>query len=145
MDSAEDIAEALVTHLNASGDTTSIVFSAEVPEDTIEIERDKATASVYVYPYEETEESRDRADMVEAVRTVQIVVQAPLTATVKRKGCLKWLNEIKALFAELTLNVTGGGEWIWRNNISVSLYDFDAMKTKKQFLSTFNAEFAFYG
>lgn len=148
MDSAEQVAEGIVTLLNANGNALSIAFNAELALEEVEIARVGAGASVHVYPYDETEEALDRGDMVEATRTVSVVVQSPLHDAISRGACLIWLNEIKSLFREHeieTVDEEDDGSWRWQNNETVTLYDFDVMKEKRQFLSIFNAVFFHFG
>jgi len=134
MESSEDIAEGVVAMLN--GLTTSIAFTAEVPLLVPVVDRMVDSATVQVYPFEETETPGDRADMFSATRVVQMLVQAPMSQTITRKTYLTWLNELKEGFRELV--VSG---WRFGGTETVSLYDFDAMKEKQQFMSLLKVTF----
>lgn len=134
MISADDIADGVVTLLN--GITTAIQFTAVNPPTVPEIDREIEDATVQVYPFEETEAPGDRADMLRAERVVAVIVQAPLKTDRTRAHCIAWLNEIKDAFRELEIS-----GYRWDGNTTDSLYDFDALKTKQQFLSVFKAKF----
>ena len=134
MTSADDIADGVVAMLNAL--ETSIAFQAVNPPNVPEIDREVNDATVQVYPFEETEEPTDRGDMVKATRVVSVIVQAPLKTDRARKDCIAWLNELKAAFTEQTIS-----GYRWGGNTTDSLYDFDAMAQKRQFLSVFKATF----
>lgn len=142
MDSAEVIAEGLKDILNAL--STTVAFNAVVPEGVPIVDRAVADATIQVYPYEETEEDFDRGDAFAATRTVQVIVQAPLTGSLTRKTCLAWLNELKEGFREETIAGTTD-TWRFDRSETVSLYDFEAFKEKQQFLSLLKVRFYTFG
>lgn len=134
MISADEIADGVVELLNTL--ETSIAFQADNPPLIAEIEREVDDATVQVYPFDESEQASDRADMLRAVRVVAVVVQAPLRSDRTRANCLAWLNEIKDAFREQTIE-----GYRWRGNESDTLCDYPALKTKSQFVSVFKATF----
>lgn len=138
MTDADQIATELAAWLTTI--TTSVKLTAENPPLVPIIDRIVEGGSILAYPFEEDEEVIDRADSVEAVRTVCVVVQHPIDAKFTRAKGIAWLNEIKAEFPGLYFTFPDGA-WRWRKNRTKTLYDFDALETRFQFLSVFHAEF----
>ncbi len=134
MTSADDIADGIVAMLNTLA--TDISFVAVNPPQIPEIEREVDAATVQVYPYEESEESKTHTDdMVQAVRVVKVIVQCPM-GTLTRAQCLTWLNQLKEGFRNTTVD-----GFKWDKCETETLYDFPAIKTKNQFLSLFSATY----
>jgi hypothetical protein len=138
MTSASDIADGVVTMLNAL--TTDIKFIAVKPDLLPELDRAVDAATVQVYPWEETEQSKTSSDaMLVLTRTVNVLAQCPATGKTLA-DCLAWLNQLKEGFRGSRIS-----GFAWDKNESASLYDFDAMKTKQQFLSIFRATYYSFG
>lgn len=145
MTSAWEIAALLKPTLNAVGSAsgTPVAFKAEGPTLAPDINRSVADSTLQLQPWEEAEESLDRGDMLNATRVVNVICQKPLDNG-GEENCFQWLNEVKEAFRELILDATDG-EWRWTGNETVSLFDSDAAKTKRQFLSVFRATFQNFG
>jgi hypothetical protein len=139
MTGADEIADLLVEVLN--GLATSIAFEAINPAEIPVTDRENSPPQVQVYAYEENEEPADRGDMLRAERAVNVIVSAPMVEGRTKADCLAWLSEIKEGFRELTLTAADGSTWRWSGNQTITLYDFDAIKEKRQFVSLLRAGF----
>lgn len=146
MISAWELAVLLKPTLNAVGsaDNPPVAFQAEGPTLTPDINRSVDVSTLQLQPWEEAEESFDRGDALNATRVVNVICQKPLDDG-GELNCFKWLNGVKEAFRELVLEDANGGEWRWTGNETVSLYDSDAAKQKRQFLSIFRATFQNFG
>ena len=137
MTSADDIADGVVAILNAL--TTDIKFTAVNPPIVPEVDRSVDDATVHVTPYEESEESQTSTDdMMKIVRTVNVLLQCPLT-DYTRAQCLAWLNQIKEGFRGARI-----GRFIWDKNDEQALLVSVALKEKLQFIAQFRATFYDY-
>lgn len=134
MTSADEIADAFCTYLNAQEFSIEVQFAN--PPDLPQLDLIDGEVAGQVYPYEETEETIDRGDGYLATRTVQMVLNGPLTEDMTRKKYLAWLNEIKETFRELVVSTS----WRFASCETVSLYDFEAIK-RNQFLSLLRITF----
>lgn len=144
MTSSWELAELLtatLSTLGGSGDT-AIAFTADGPTLTPSMDRKVAGATLQIQPWGEAEEASDRGDMLAGERTINVVLQAPLDSLAE-STCLQWLNEVKEGFRELSL-VADDGDWRWRRNETVTLYDSDAAKQRRQYISIFRATFYNY-
>lgn len=138
MTTAYEIAGEVATLLNATA--CSVTFKAArtlMPE----LERTDKTATVQVQPWSESEEPADRGDMQNQRREVNVIVQTPLEEGLDEELAMTWLGELKAAFNETRLDLGAGDVWRWDGNETVSLFDTDALKNKRQFLSVFRASF----
>lgn len=139
MKSAWDVADALVDHL--ADESFSIACDVEGPVLVPKLERVTDSATLQVQPWSEEESPADRGDMQNQRRTVNVILQRPIQDGASEEDCLAWLNEVKASFGELTLDLGTGEQWRWGGSETVSLFDTDAAKEKSQFVSVFRATF----
>lgn len=137
MTSSWELAVLLKPVLDAVGSAsgTPVAFAVEGPILVPDINRSVDSSTLQLQPWSEAEEPFDRGDAQNCERVINVICQKPLDDGGELK-CFQWLNEVKAAFGELELD-----DWRWVGNETVSLFDSDAAKLKRQFLSVFRATF----
>lgn len=131
---SNDLADYLVAHLNLLDDPL-IEFQAVNPETVAEASAEVHNFQVFVMPFEESEESIDRADTCREERIVSVVVNGPI-GQVTKSLALQFAEQLR-----LSLRETEFEGYRWQGNETVSIYDADALKTKNQFLHLFRATY----
>jgi hypothetical protein len=132
-------ADYLVTEFNAIADP-AIAFTATNPPEVVDVESERADWAVFVQPFAESEEPQDRGDMSREELQVNVIVHGPLSATLTRAVALTFMKSLRDALRETEFE-----GYRWDGNETVSLFDFDALKTKKQFLSLFRATYFHFG
>jgi hypothetical protein len=131
---SNDLADYIVVHLNLLVDPI-IAFQATNPETIAEASKEVADFQVFVMPFEESEESIDRADTCREERVVSVVVNGPI-GQVTKAIALQFAEELR-----YSLRETEFEGYRWQGNETVSVLDADALKTKGQFLHLFRATY----
>ncbi len=131
---SNDLADYIVAHLNLLDDPL-IEFQAINPETVAEASVEVHNFQVFVMPFEESEESIDRADTCREERVVSIVVNGPI-GQVTKAIALQFAEQLR-----LSLRETEFEGYRWQGNETVSIYDADALKSKNQFLHLFRATY----
>lgn len=136
---ADDLADLVVVELNAIANPP-IKFTAVKPDDFGTIDKETSSFTVFVIPFSESEEAFDRGDACREELVVSVVVNGPVKAPLTRAEASEFVRLLRSTLRETILD-----EVRWSSNETVSLYDFEAMKTKKQFLSLFQATYYRFG
>ncbi len=132
---SDEIADGIVAIFNEI-DEPVINFAAENPPETADVETERGEYLVYAIPYDESETPQDQADMCERLRTVSVAVTGPIDETHTRKLAMQLVEQLR-----LSLQETEIGRYHWDGNETVGLWDSEALKTKRQFLSLFRATY----
>ena len=131
---ADEIADELVTHFNAISDPL-IAFQAIVPDDVEDIEKERTDFVVFVVPTGESEEPFDRGDTCNEERVISVVVSGPIKTVTKRLA-MQFGEQLRR-----SLRETEFQGYRWSGNETTTLIDYNALKTKGQFLSRFDATY----
>lgn len=132
---ADEIADAMVATFQAI-DEPLIGAAVENPPETTDVEAELGGWFVYVIPYDETEAPQDNADMCERLRIVSVAINGPIDATTNRKLAGRFVEQLRASLEESEF-----GRYQWDGNETIVLWDFEALKDKRQFLSLFRATY----
>lgn len=132
---ADDIADELVALFNGLANKP-IEFQAENPLEVGEALVERDNFKVFVVPKAHTQDSFDRADSCRVTRTVQVIVNGRVSASLTKKTAMSLVA-----FLEDALQETSFGRFIWEGSQTLSLYDGALLKTSGQFLSLFEATY----
>jgi hypothetical protein len=135
---ADQLADFVVDTFNDISDPV-IVFQAVNPESIAEAEKEHTDFQVFVVPFGETETRINRGDVCEERRTVSVVINGPI-GQVTRATALQLLDQLKR-----SLRRTSFDGYRWASNETVSYWNPDALKEKRQFYSVFRAEYVGLG
>lgn len=132
---AEDLADQLAAFLSALDDPP-IAFAAENPTEPASVEAERGEFHVFVVAYAENEEPVDQyGETVREELVVSVLVNGPLLL-INRHTAIAFVK-----FLRESLRGTEFDRYRWSGTETVTLYDFDAQKTKNQFLSLFRATY----
>ena len=131
----EELADRLVGHLY---DLTAkqISYLAVKPADVATVQTETAAWTLFLFPYAEREEPFDRGDACRFEYDLNVVINGPIAGQLTRAKGLELVRFLKDALHELELD-----GFRWEGTETVSLYDADAQKTKKQFLHLFRPTF----
>lgn len=132
---ADELAELVATYVDALA-SPPIVFNATVPATAASVEAETADWKVFVLPYGESEEALDRGDMCREELTCSVVINGPVNGVTTKQNGLELSK-----FLRTSLRETEFSGFRWESNEVATVYDFDALKTKSQFLSLFRATY----
>jgi len=130
----EDIADGVVALLNAIAAPSQAftAVNAENPNTAREVDG----LTVQVWPYALTEEEIDRAGGWQVTCEVQIIVQAPLTASRGRSEMMTLLTELRE--ALRGSSVAGARH---RSTEVLALWDGEAERNRKQYVGSMRASY----
>lgn len=134
MTTSEDIANGVVAIFNAMEERLVEVDAVNPPE-VPQIDVETARKSIQVYPFEEADEFND-GDSSTRRLTVAVLVHTPVSSAFKRADGIAWVGQLRQALEGAEI-----GDYLWQENETVSLWDFDALKDKRQFQSLFRATF----
>jgi len=130
---SDQLADSLVLHFNAISDPL-IAFQAIKPE-VAEADKECSDFAVFVIPFGESEAAFDRGDTSREERVVSVVVNGPI-GQVTKSIALAFCESLRRSLRETEFDGLR-----WSGNETVSVYDFDALNTKSQFLHLFRATY----